>query len=41
MEGRQKKERRSQMIDDLPVLVICQSGTLVVLSSKGNCPVAH
>ena len=42
MEGRQKKEEvRRYIIDDLPVLVTCRSGTLVILSSKVNSPVAH
>ena len=35
------EKERSQKIDDLPVLVICQSGTLVMLSNKVNNPVAH
>ena len=39
VKGRQKKE--SQKIDDLAVLVTCQSGTLAMLSSKVNGPVAH
>ena len=34
-------KERSQKIDDLPVLVTCQSGTLVILSSKVNGPVAR
>ena len=34
-------ERRSQKIDDLPVLATCRSGTLVMLSSKVNSPVTH
>ena len=41
VEGRQKKERRSQKIDDLLVLASCWSGTLVMLSSNVNGPVAH
>ena len=38
-----KKERKkeSQKIDDLPVLATCRSGTLAMLSSKVNGPVAH
>ena len=32
-------ERRSQKIDNLPVLATCWSGTLVMLSSKVNSPV--
>ena len=36
-----EKRRRSQKIDDLPVLATCQSGTLVMFSSKVNGPVAH
>ena len=38
---RRKKEERSQKIDDLPVLATCRSGTLAMLSSKVNGPVAH
>ena len=38
-EERRKKE--SQKIDDLPVLATCRSGTLAMLSSKVNGPVAH
>ena len=34
-------EEESQKIDDLPVLATCWSGTLVILSSEGNVPVAH
>jgi len=40
VEKREKKER-SQKIDDLPVLATCRSGTLAILSSKINSPVAH
>ena len=36
-----KKEESSQKIDDLPVVATCRSGTLVMLSSKVNGPVAH
>jgi len=36
-----KEERRSQKIDDLPVLATCPSGTLAILSSKVNGPVAY
>ena len=32
---------RSQKIDDLPILATCRSGTLAILSSKVNGPVAH
>ena len=39
MESGEKEE--SQKIDDLPVLATCQYGTLVMLSSKVNGPVAH
>ena len=35
------EEEESQKIDDLLVLATCQSGTLVILSSEGNVPVAH
>ena len=35
------EEEESQKIDDLPVLATCWSGTLVILSSEGNVPVAH
>ena len=41
VEKREKKEERSQKIDDLPVLATCRSGTLAMLSSKVNSPVAH
>ena len=37
MEGR----RRSQKIDDLPILATCQSGTLPMLSSEVNGEVTH
>ena len=36
-----EKRRRSQKIDDLPVLATCRSGTLAMLSSQVNGPVAH
>ena len=39
VEKRKKKE--SQKIDDLPVLMACQSGTLAMLSSKVNGPAVH
>ena len=32
---------RSQKIDDLPISATCWSGTLVMLSSNVNGPVAH
>ena len=32
---------RSQKINDLPVLATCQSGTLPILFSKVNGPIAH
>ena len=35
------KEERSQKIDDLPILMSCHSGTLAMLSSTVNGPVAH
>ena len=35
------EKRRSQKIDDLPVLATCRSGILAMLSSKVNGPVAH
>ena len=38
-DGEKKKE--SQKIDDLPVLASCRSGTLAMLSTKVNGPVAH
>ena len=37
---KRKKKERSQNIDDLPVLATCRSGTLEMLSSKFNGPVA-
>ena len=40
-DRRKKEEERSQKIDDLPVLETRQSGTLAMLSSKVNGPVAH
>ena len=36
-----KKEERSQKMDNLLVLATCHSGTLVMLSSKVNGPVAR
>ena len=36
-----RKKEESQKIDDLPVSVTRRSGTLVMLSSKVNGPVAH
>ena len=33
--------RRSQKIDDLPILTTCQSGTSTMLSSEVNGPIAH
>jgi len=38
---KKKKKEERQKIDDLPVLATCRSGTLVMLSSKVNGPVAH
>ena len=35
------EERRSQEIDDLPVLATYRSGTLAILSSEVKGPVAH
>ena len=35
------RRKESKKIDDLPVLVTCRSGTLAMLSSKVNGPVAH
>ena len=37
----EKREKESQKIDYLPVLVTCRSGTLSMLSSKVNGCVAH
>ena len=34
-------KKRSQKIDDLPVLATCQSGTSAILSSKVNTLVVH
>ena len=34
-------KNENQKLDDLPILVICQSGTLMMLSSKFNSPVAR
>ena len=36
-----KEEEESQKIDELPVLATSRSGTLAMLSSKVNGPVAH
>ena len=36
-----KDKEEGQKIDDLPVLATCWSGTLAILSSEGNVPVAH
>ena len=36
-----ERKSESQKIDNLPVLLTCWSGTLVILSSKVNGPVAH
>ena len=33
---KKKKEERIQKIDNLPILVTCQSDTLAILSSKVN-----
>ena len=38
VESGKKKERKK--IDDLPVLATCQFGTLVILSSQVNGPIA-
>ena len=38
---RTRKKEESQKIDDLPVLATCWSGTLVILSTEGNAPIAH
>ena len=35
------ERRRSEKIDDLPVLATCQSGTSVMLSSEVNGPIAR
>ena len=35
------EERRRKKVDDLPVIVTYQSGTLVMLTSKVNGPVTH
>ena len=37
----EKERKRSQKIDNLPVLTTCRSGTLAILSSEVNGPVAH
>ena len=36
-----RERRKSQKIDDLPVLATCQSGTSPMLSSEVNSPVAY
>ena len=38
---KRKKERKSQKIDDLPVLATCRFGTLAILSSEVSGPDAH
>ena len=38
---RTRKKEESQKIDDLPVLVTCWSGTLAILSTEGNAPIAN
>ena len=38
---RKERKKESQKIDNLPVLATCRSGTLSMLSSKVNGPVAH
>ena len=35
------EEEEGQKIDDLHVLATCRSGTLAILSSKVNGPIAH
>ena len=37
----ERKKERSQKIDDLLVLVTCQSGTLAMLSGEVNGPIVH
>ena len=37
----ERYSEKSQKIDDLPILVTCQSGTSVMLSSEVNSSVAH
>ena len=37
----EKRKKESQKIADLPVLATCRSGTLAMLSSKVNSPVAY
>ena len=37
----ERKKKESQKIDNLPVLATRRSGTLAMLSSKVNGPVAH
>ena len=34
-------DRRKKEVNDLPVLATCRSGTLAILSSKVNGPVAN
>ena len=43
VEGREKerKQGRSQKIDDLPILATCQSGTFISNACKVNDPVAY
>ena len=40
-ERKKERKKESQKIDDLPVLATRRSGTSAMLSSEGNCPVAH
>ena len=40
-EERRTRKERTQKIDDLPTLAPCRSGTLAILSSKVNGPIAH
>ena len=40
-DGEERRRRKSEKIDDLPVLATCWSGTLAILSSEGNVSVAH
>ena len=40
-DAKERMKEESQKIDDLPILATCQSGTLVILSSKVNGPIAH
>ena len=41
LKDTEEEEEESQKIDDLPVWATCWSGTLAILSSEGNVPVAH